>query len=349
MPGPLSKKVVTLQDVAERAAVSRMTVSKVLRNVGSISEGTRLKVREAARDLGYLPNSLAGSLSSRKSSLIAIIIPAISDVVFSEVLSGINSVVRPHGFHTFIGESNFDPAIEAELIRTMLSFQPAGMLLNGGMARNEDARKLLANRNCPAIQLWDCQDRSLDFSAGPSHEDAGRLVANRLLSLGFSRIGYIGAELERDLCAQLRYHAMRSTLAAHGIETIEETSDSLPRQAASGRILTERMLAAHPDLQAIHFLNDAMALGGLAYLHEAGIAVPEQISVVGFNGTSMPNTVRTRLTTVDVPRTAIGRTAGQALLDIIEGIPVKASWQAPIRIADGNTTIRTEDRSIDAA
>lgn len=338
MAVPSIKKVITLQDVAERAGVSRMTVSKVLRDVGNISTNTRNKVREAARDLGYLPNSLAGSLSSRKSGLIAIIIPSMSDVVFSEVLSGINSVVRPNGFHTFIGESNFNPLIEADLIRTMLSFQPAGIFLNGGMARNAEAWALLANRNCPAVQLWDCDDNSLDFSAGPSHEIAGQMVADYLIARGFSRIGYIGAELERDLCAQNRYHAMRSKLAGCGIEVVAETSSDLPRQASSGRVLTERMLAAYPGIQAIHFLNDAMALGGLSYIHEAGIAVPQQISVIGFNGTSIANTVRTKLTTVDVPRTALGEVAGQALLDIIEGVPLQPSWQAPIQIIEGNTT-----------
>ncbi|WP_320198662.1 LacI family DNA-binding transcriptional regulator [Agrobacterium sp. rho-13.3] len=338
-----AQKVATLLDVAERASVSKMTVSKVLRNVGNISEKTRLKVREAARDLGYLPNSLAGSLSSRKSRLVAVIIPSMSDTVFSEVLSGVTSVLRTQGFQTFMGESHFDPEIEASLISAMLSFQPAGLLLNGGMVRNDEASRLLENRHCPAMQLWDCENSSLDFSAGPSHDEAGCLVANHFRSRSLSRIAYVGAELEKDLCARRRYLSLRASLAANGLELVSEISEAMPRQAASGRLLTEQLIAKYPDIQGIHYLNDAMALGGLAYLHEAGISVPQQISVIGFNGTSIPNTVRTKLTTVDVPRLAIGEAAAEALLNIIAGKEIEPSWRARISIVEGNTTIGIDD------
>jgi LacI family gluconate utilization system Gnt-I transcriptional repressor len=95
----------------------------------------------------------------------------------------------------------------------------------------------------------------------------------------------------------------------------------------------------HPDVDAIHFLNDAMALGGLSYLHQAGIPVPERISVVGFNGTSLANAVRTRLTTVDVPRTEIGEKAAHALLRMTEEEDVPEFWQAPLALVQGNTTV----------
>lgn len=332
------EKTATLRDVAAKAGVSRMTVSKVMRDVGNISDETRQKVRQAADELGYLPNSLAGSLSSRKNLMVAVIIPSISDIVFSEVLSGVNAVLRPRGFHTFIGESHFDPAVEADLIRAMLSFQPAGLLLNGGIARSADAQRLLEKRNCPAIQLWDCDETDLDFSAGPSHAEAGRLVAEHLLSRGLRRIAYIGAELDKDICARRRYLSLRSSLAASGVDLISLVCEAKPRQAETGRTLAQQLMRLHPDIQAIHFLNDAMALGGLSHLHEAGIAVPDQVSVIGFNGTSLPNTVRTKLTTVDVPRAAIGEIAAEALLNMLANAHVNGSWRAAIRLVQGNTT-----------
>ncbi|WP_105418259.1 MULTISPECIES: LacI family DNA-binding transcriptional regulator [Neorhizobium] len=333
-------KTVTLVEVAARAGVSRMTVSKVIRGVGSISEETRARVRRAADELGYLPNSLAGSLSSRRSRMVAVIIPSISDIVFSEVLSGVNAVLRPNGYQTFIGESHFDPVVEADLIREMLSFQPAGLLLNGGMERSAASMRLLENRSCPAIQLWDCDNSGLDFGAGPSHAEAGRLVAMHFLARGLQRIAYVGAELEKDLCARRRYLSLQSSLAADDIALVSVTCERKPRQAATGRLLTEQLMRTHPDVQAIHFLNDAMALGGLSYLHEAGIAVPGQVSVVGFNGTSIPNTVRTRLTTIDTPREAIGETAARALLDMLRNANANPSrsWQAALHLVQGNTT-----------
>ncbi|MEK1932446.1 MAG: LacI family DNA-binding transcriptional regulator [Pararhizobium sp.] len=331
-------KPVTLVEVAAKAGVSRMTVSKVMRAVGNISEETRKRVRRVADELGYLPNSLAGSLSSRKSRMVAVIIPSMSDVVFSEVLSGVTAILRPRGFHTFIGESHFDPDVETDLIREMLSFRPAGLLLNGGMARSWDAERLLEKRNCPAIQLWDCDNTDLDFSVGPSHAEAGHLVATHFLERGLRRIAYIGAELEKDLCARSRYLSLQSSLAAAGVELVGVTSETKPRQAATGRSLTQQLMRDDPDIQAIHFLNDAMALGGLSYLHEAGIAVPGQVSVVGFNGTSIPNTVRTRLTTIDMQRTAIGETAAHALLNMLVNANAERSWRAALHLVQGNTT-----------
>ncbi|OAP34084.1 LacI family DNA-binding transcriptional regulator [Sinorhizobium americanum] len=332
-------KVITLQEVAVRAGVSRMTVSKVLRGAGNISAETRQRVKQAADELGYLPNNLAGSLSSRKSRMVAVIIPSISDIVFSEVLSGINATLRPEGFQTFIGESLFDPQTETELIRAMLSFRPAGLLLNGGMARSADAEKLLTRRNCPAIQLWDCDGGALDFSAGPSHEEAGRLVANHFLERGLRRIAYVGAELHKDLCARRRYLSLKSALAAAGIDLLSMICEVRPRQAVTGRFLTEQLVLAHPEIEAIHFLNDAMALGGLSYLHQAGISVPDQISVIGFNGTSLANAVRTRLTTIDMARTEIGQKAAQALLQIIAAEPMPGVWRAALEVVQGNTTV----------
>lgn len=96
--------------------------------------------------------------------------------------------------------------------------------------------------------------------------------------------------------------------------------------------MTQQLMRAHPGIQAIHFLNDAMALGGLSYLHGAGIAVPDQVSVVGFNRTPIPNTVRTRLTTVDMPRAAIGEMAALALLNILANAPVNRSWRAALQL-----------------
>ncbi|MCG5480410.1 MAG: LacI family DNA-binding transcriptional regulator [Ensifer alkalisoli] len=334
------RRLVTLRDVAQRAGVSTMTASKVLRGAGSISQKTQQSVRQAADDLGYLPNSLAGSLSSRKSRTVAVIIPSIADVVFSEVLSGVNSVLRPRGFQTFIGESLFDPEIETDLLREMLSLRPAGLLLNGGMVRIPDAEGLLERRNCPAICLWDSDHAEHDFSAGLSHEEAGRLVAAHFLQRNLRRIAYIGAELGRDLCARRRYLALHSALRAGGADLVDVTSESMPRQAETGRVLTEKLMETHPQIEAIHFLNDAMALGGLSYLHEAGIRVPENVSVVGFNGTSLANAVRTRLTTIDMPRMEIGSVAARALLQMLSGELVDRRWQAPLRVVQGNTTPR---------
>jgi LacI family transcriptional regulator, gluconate utilization system Gnt-I transcriptional repressor len=152
------------------------------------------------------------------------------------------------------------------------------------------------------------------------------------------RIAYIGSELDKDLCARRRYRALQSTLSTEGIELISVICETGPRQAETGRLLAKQLIEAHPDIEAIHFLNDAMALGGLSYLHEEGISVPDSVSVVGFNGTSLANAVRTRLTTIDMPRTEIGAIAARALLQMLSGERVQGSWRARLQVVQGNTT-----------
>jgi LacI family transcriptional regulator, gluconate utilization system Gnt-I transcriptional repressor len=328
----------TLSDVARAAGVSPMTVSKVLRNTGSISTATQARVRQAAEQLGYVPNTLAGALSSQTSRMVGVVIPSLKDAVFAEVLSGIAGVLRPRGFHTFIGESSFDPAIEEDLLRTMLSIQPAGLILTGGIPRGPALPQLIALRGCPAVQIWDAEDPAFALSIGPSHQEAGALVADHFRLRGLRRIGYVGAELSLDLCAARRFRGFSEALATAGITAAAELDDDLPRQGEAGRLLTERLLARNSDLQAIYFLNDAMALGGLQYLHSAGIDVPAQIAVAGFNGTALQQTVRTRLTTVDVPRREIGAAAARALLARIDGETLTPLWQPGLQLLVGNTS-----------
>jgi len=135
-------KVVTITDVARRARVGESTVSRVLRNKGSYSRQTREKVLKAAADLNYVPNRIAGTLATMTSKLIGIVIPSVGNTVVPEVLAGANSVLEGAGFQPVIGVSNYDPKREEELIESILSWRPAGILL-AGLEHTDRARALL--------------------------------------------------------------------------------------------------------------------------------------------------------------------------------------------------------------
>jgi len=198
------RKTVTLADVARQAGVSQMTASKVMRKTGRISQATRDRVHSAAAELGYVPNRLAGALSSRSSDIVAVILPSINDRIYGDVISGINKVLRPRGYLTFIGENQFDSALEEEIIQTVLSLHPAGIILTGGIDRSEQAMRMLGNWDCPIIQIWDDAEIGFDGSVAPDHAQAVRLVARHFEDRGFRHPAYIGAELDNDLCAARR-------------------------------------------------------------------------------------------------------------------------------------------------
>ncbi len=332
------KPNVTLSDVAARAGVSRMTASKALRNTGSISTETKERIRLAVEELGYVKNSLAGLLSSQKSEIVGIIIPSASDSVFAEILSGTNSILRPKNLSTFIGETIFDPEIEYQTLCTMMSLQPAGVIISGGVKRLEKTSALIEQRRCPVISIWDQDNEAGDLTLGLSHRAAGRLIAEHFIERGYQTIGYVGSELNLDLCADLRMQGFEGRLAEAGIFVRREVSETAPRKSPSGRDLTKTLLQKHPDIQAIFYLNDAMAIGGLTYLYDTGTKVPQQVAVAGFNGTSIDYTVQTKLTTIDVPRRAIGIAAASALLGIVDPSTEIIKEDLAFQFCQGNTT-----------
>lgn len=334
---PLSRRATTISDVAIAARVSSMTVSKVLRGTGRISQETRARVQQVAEELGYVPNRLAGALSSQTSHLVGVLIPSISDHVYSGVLAGINAVLHPGGFTSLIGETFFDPDTEARLVHMMLSMKPAGLIVTGGLDRTGPTARLLRQSGLRSVQLWDGDRPDLDATVGLSHRAAGSLAARAFLDVGLRDACYVGAELQRDLCAARRMDSFARTLAEAGAGCRMVTDPDLPRNAETGQMLTERLLRDGPLPQAIHYLNDAMGIGGLRALLAAGIAVPDQVSVIGFNGTALRHAIRTRLTTIEVPLREVGERAARAVIrpdDQATGVDL-----VPIRLVPG-TTVR---------
>ncbi len=311
---PSHRRAATITDIARKAGVSPMTVSKVLRGTGRISAATQGLVRRLADEMGYVPNGLAGALSSQSSQLVGVLIPSISDQVYSEVLAGINAVLTPRGLTGLIGETFFDPATEERLVRMMLSMKPAGLIVTGGIGRKPATARLLAQSGPRKVQIWAGDQPDLDATVGLSHRQAGQMAAEAFLARGLREAGYIGADLGRDLCAGLRRDGFVAGMQAQGAACHCVTSDSLPRNAAGGQALTERLLQQGPLPRALHYLNDAMAIGGLRALMAAGVAVPGQVAVIGFNGTALRHAIGTRLATIELPLADLGRRAAEALM-----------------------------------
>lgn len=323
----------TIVTVAEAAGVSPMTVSKVLRGIGRISEATRTRVLQVADEMGYVPNRLAGSLSSQQSQLVGVLIPSVGDMVYSGILAGINSVLVPRGLSSFIGETYFDAGNEARLVRTMLSLRPAGLILTGGLDRTSETRHLLRQSGVRCVQLWDGDKADLDATVGLSHLAAGRAAADIFLAAGLRDAWFVGAQLNQDLCAARRLEGFRTRMLEGGGTCRIMADELLSRDATSGQVLTAALLDAVVPPKAIHYLNDAMAVGGLRALLAAGVDVPEQTSVIGFNGTSVRHAIRTQLTTIDVPLPEVGNRAAQVLLRSDSNV----TDLVPFRILLGNT------------
>jgi LacI family gluconate utilization system Gnt-I transcriptional repressor len=300
----------TLSDVAREAGVGESTVSRVLRNQGAVSSSARRRIEEAVAKLGYVPNRIAGLLASEGSTLIAIIVPSLTNNVFPKVLTGANSVLEPAGFQSAVGVSEYDLDREESLIRAMLAWRPAGLLI-AGLEHTERATAMLKGAGIRVVEMMDLDGEGIDAVVGFSNAAVGRASAVHLIKRGYRRIGYVGHDIGWDLRAEKRLTAFTATLAEGGLSLIDREIASSPSSIEAGRDGLARLLSRCPDLDAIYFSNDDMALGGYFHCLAQGIAIPGKLALFGFNGLEAGRCAPQPFSTVKTPRFLIGETAGR--------------------------------------
>ena len=306
--------VTTLADVARRAGVGESTVSRVLRNHGSVSTLTREKILKAAADLHYVPNRIAGTLASMTSKLVGIVIPSVGNTVVPEVLSGANTVLEDAGFQPVIGVSNYDPLREEELIESILSWRPSGLLV-AGLEHTDRARGMLKGCGVRVVEILDIDGDGIDIVVGSSHRAAGRASAQHLIGRGYRRIGYVGHDINADLRAGKRLQGFRETMVEHGLEILDhEFSPGRGSSVEGGRIGISRLLERRRDLEAIYFSNDDLAIGGYFHCLENRIAIPGDLALFGYNGLDIARLTPQPLSTIRSPRIAMGKTGAEMLL-----------------------------------
>lgn len=306
------RRPLTLRDVSEASGVSEMTVSRVLRKKGDVSEATRLRVQEAAKRLGYVPNKIAGALASQRVNLVAVIIPSLGNMVFPEVLSGISEVLADTDLQPVVGVTDYLPEKEEKVLFEMLSWRPSGVII-AGLEHSDASRAMLAQAGCPVVEIMDVDGEPIDSCVGISHRRAGRKMAEAIIAEGYKRIGFMGTKMPLDHRARKRFEGFTRTLAKSGIEIADQEFYSGGSALVKGREMTEAMLKRSPDLDFLYYSNDMIGAGGLLYLLEQGIDVPGQIGLAGFNGVELLEGLPRHLATMDACRREIGERAARII------------------------------------
>lgn len=306
------RRPLTLRDVSEASGVSEMTVSRVLRNKGDVSEATRAKVRAAAKKLGYVPNRIAGSLASSRVNLVAVIIPSLGNMVFPEVLSGVSETLAGTGLQPVVGVTDYLPDTEERVLFEMLSWRPSGVII-AGLEHTEASRAMLMRAEIPVVEIMDTDGAPIDACVGISHRRAGREMAEAILREGYRRIGFLGTKMPADHRARKRFEGFTRHLARAGIEIADREFYSGGSALKKGREMTEALLTRTPDLDFLYFSNDMIGAGGLLWLLERGIDIPGQIGLAGFNGVELLDGLPRQLATMDACRREIGREAARII------------------------------------
>lgn len=311
-----------MDDVARLAGVGKMTVSRALRQPEKVAEATRQRIDEAIRRVGYVPNLVAGSLSSKRSRIIAGIFPTIQHAVFADTIQGLSEVCAREDHHLMIADTNYSPDKEDALIEAFLSRRPDGLVLTG-VTRSAHARRLLLNAEIPIVETWEISDSPIDMTVGYSNYRAAYEMTATLARRGYRRIAFLSRRTDSNERMRRREVGYQQAAADFGLPALE------PAPILGGAFIAPddgadalaALLARDPKIDAAFFTNDIYAVSALAWCRRNGIDVPGRLGIAGFHDLDLARMVSPSLTTVHVPAREIGRSAGEMLFAKLAGAP----------------------------
>ncbi len=299
-----------------------MTVVRVLREPHKVADGTRARVLDVVRRTGYTPNLVARGLVSNRTSLVAAVIPVLTNSLIAEIMQGLADALAPADYHLLIGASGFSSAEEETLVRAFLSRRVDAMYLTG-IIHTDATVRMLKSARIPVVEGGNLTDRPIDMVVGYSNVDAAREVTAYLIRAGYATIGYIGAfpqdnDRARDRRRGYELAFARAKRKVDRALCVETTLD-----IDAGAHAMARLLAQRPDVRAVFCSADAIAVGALYECQRHGLRIPDDIAIAGFDDTPIAAQVVPALTTLRVPRYAIGSRAGEMIRARLAGEPVK--------------------------
>ncbi|WP_194834635.1 LacI family DNA-binding transcriptional regulator [Nocardia sp. XZ_19_369] len=312
----------TMEDVAERAGVSRALVSLVMRNSPKVSDHRRRAVLEAAKDLGYQPHIMARSLASRTSNIVGVMVSDLRNAFFADVVEGMDTAAQESGLELILNTGRRSAARERTALESLLAFRPGGIILLSPILPAAAIRD--AAQQAPLVLV----SRSTAITDVDTINDDGEtgaaLAVDHLASLGHRRIVHLDGGTA--FTAAPRRRGYRAAMERHGLEPMvipSEHTDSAGL-AAVQKLLNLFTRDNFPT--ALVCGNDFNAVGAMSALEEAGLRVPDDVSIVGYDNTSLAALRHVSLTTIDQPRFQMGRLAIEALAERL-----RADRTAPVR------------------
>ncbi|MFD1342439.1 HTH-type transcriptional regulator GntR [Litorisediminicola beolgyonensis] len=316
----IRKKRTTLDDVATLAGVSAITVSRAIRHPEMVSEKVRAQVESAISELGYVPNPAARMLATGRSNMIGVVVPSVTNNVFSDVLRGIYEIAGIADFDIQLANTRYSPALEDKALRLFAAQKPAGLIV-AGIDQSEVSRDILANIDCPVVQIMETGPDPAGFCIGLSHFDAAHAGTRHLIEQGYTRLGFLGARM--DPRTQRRFAGFRAAAEEAGAYS-EQRVVTTPEASSvtKGAALLADLLAQEPTVDAIFCNNDDLALGALFEAQRRRIRVPDQLGICGFNDLEMMAAAEPPITSVRTYRQDMGLRAMQTILSCVDNGPV---------------------------
>jgi len=296
----------TLHDVAKAAGVSPITASRALGRPDLVSEKTRARVQAAVQETGYLPNLLAGGLKSRRSLMVAGIVPALSVTQFLPTVQSLTTTLAAEGYQVILGQTAYDAEREEAVLNTMISRRPDGIVVTGLVA-SDRARERLRRSGIPVVETWDFTDDPVDMLVGFSHDRVGRATGDYFRARKWQRVGVATGGDPRALMRRAGF------VAALGRE-VPTAVVPAPSSLELGRRALAELLGRSPGIEAVCCSSDTLAHGVIVEALSRGMRVPQDLAVSGFGDAEASAHLLPSITSVHVDGPGIGRLAAGLIL-----------------------------------
>jgi LacI family transcriptional regulator len=322
---------ITIREVARRAGVSTATVSRAFNQPGKVRNATRERILRVIRDTHYVSDGLAGSLVSRRSHTIGLIIPTIMNSIYASSTQAFQRTAQAAGYTILVGISEFSPALEADLIQRLLERRVDGLALTGGTHDRELLEKVRRN-GVPVVATWRLTgDPELPAVSFDNYRAATTAV-EYLLGLGHRRIGLVCGRTGVNDRALERRRAYEECLQRHGIPVDARLIHERDFEMIDGAAAMALMLALERPPTAVFCANDIQAIGAMGACRDRALEVPRDMSIVGFDDLPITQYTQPKLTTIRVPADDMGRKAADALIAAIAGGMPVASLELPTEL-----------------
>lgn len=292
-----------------------MTVSRYLRNPSQVSAALGARIAVVLDELGYIPNRVPDMLSNATSRAIGVLLPSLTNHVFADVLRGIETVTDAAGYQTLVAHFGYDAQKEERQLRSLLGWNVDGVILTE-RTHTPATLRMLEIAGIPVVEIMDSASPCLDMAVGFDNVEAGRQMTEMLIRHGHRSPVYLGARLdERTLQKQQGYELAMREAGLEPMSIMVEMSSSF----TTGAVLLQQALQRFPQMDSLCCTNDDLAVGAMFECQRQGIAVPQQIAIMGFHGHDITRVVTPALATVVTPREQIGEEAARMLLQRLKG------------------------------
>lgn len=327
----MSKPSVTMRQVAAAAGVSSMTVSRALRSDSPVSKETRERILKVVQELNYVPDQVAGSLSSKRSGFVAALVPSLNNLHFAETVQALTAELEKSGLQILLGHTDYSKEREEKLVETMLRRRPEAMVLSYD-GHSKRTVSLLKNAQIPVVELWERPKRPIDHTIGLSNEDAACQMTAALIARGYTKLTFLcepGSNWTRG-SARRRGFVRAMKQAGLDPERILQIGTP-PISIEDGAAALPALMKRFPDTDCVFCVSDPPAFGLLSALKNEGVKVPEEIAVAGFGNFEVSRFSSPSITTVVVDPKRIGVSAGKLIGRLIDD-PDAAREQVQISV-----------------